>query len=68
LPAFNFKTSAEELKYYLKESHRIVFLGLTKKKQKELGRLQKKRAIPNRRPETLNIREFVYCPPSNGLE
>ena len=27
----------EELKYYLKESHRIVSLGLTKKKQKELG-------------------------------
>lgn len=27
----------EELKYYLKESHRIVSLGLTKKLQKELG-------------------------------
>ncbi len=27
----------EELTYYLKESHRIVSLGLTKKKQKELG-------------------------------
>lgn len=27
----------ETLKYYLKESHRIVSLGLTKKKQKELG-------------------------------
>lgn len=27
----------EELEYYLKESHRIVSLGLTKKKQKELG-------------------------------
>ena len=27
----------EELIYYLKESHRIVSLGLTKKKQKELG-------------------------------
>ncbi|MEL6603833.1 MAG: MmcQ/YjbR family DNA-binding protein [Cyanobacteria bacterium J06614_10] len=26
-----------ELKYYLQESHRIVSLGLTKKKQKELG-------------------------------
>lgn len=26
-----------ELKYYLKESHRIVSLGLTKKKQRELG-------------------------------
>lgn len=30
-------TADEELKYYLTESHRIVFLGLTKKKQKELG-------------------------------
>ena len=28
---------ADELKYYLKESHRIVALGLTKKKQRELG-------------------------------
>jgi len=27
----------DELKYYLKESYRIVSLGLTKKKQKELG-------------------------------
>lgn len=27
----------DELRYYLKESHRIVSLGLTKKKQKELG-------------------------------
>lgn len=27
----------EQLKYYLAESHRIVSLGLTKKKQKELG-------------------------------
>lgn len=27
----------DELTYYLKESHRIVSLGLTKKKQKELG-------------------------------
>lgn len=27
----------EKLKYYLAESHRIVSLGLTKKKQKELG-------------------------------
>ena len=27
----------EELKYYLKESHRLVSLGLTKKKQKELN-------------------------------
>jgi len=27
----------DDLKYYLKESYRIVSLGLTKKKQKELG-------------------------------
>lgn len=27
----------EELKYYITESHRIVSLGLSKKKQKELG-------------------------------
>ncbi len=27
----------EELKYYLTESHRIVSLGLSKKKQKEFG-------------------------------
>lgn len=27
----------DELRYYIKESHRIVSLGLTKKKQKELG-------------------------------
>lgn len=27
----------EELQYYLKESHRLVSLGLTRKKQKELG-------------------------------
>ncbi|MBX2863791.1 MAG: MmcQ/YjbR family DNA-binding protein [Leptolyngbyaceae cyanobacterium MAG.088] len=27
----------EQLKEYLKESHRLVSLGLTKKKQKELG-------------------------------
>lgn len=27
----------DELKYYLKESHRLVSLGLSKKKQKELG-------------------------------
>jgi len=36
----NYDTSAEkdeELKYYIEESHRIVSLGLTKKKQKELG-------------------------------
>lgn len=26
-----------DLKYYLKESHRLVALGLSKKKQKELG-------------------------------
>lgn len=29
--------NTDELKYYLTESHRIVSLGLTKKKQKELG-------------------------------
>lgn len=27
----------DELKYYIKESHRIVSMGLSKKKQKELG-------------------------------
>ena len=27
----------DELKHYIRESHRIVSLGLTKKKQKELG-------------------------------
>lgn len=27
----------EELEYYIRESHRIVSLGLSKKKQKELG-------------------------------
>ena len=27
----------EELKYYLTESHRLVSLGLTKKRQRELG-------------------------------
>ena len=31
----------EDLIYYIKESHRIVSLGLTKKKQKELGLNQK---------------------------
>ncbi len=31
------KNTDEELKYYLKESHRIVSLGLTKKQQRELG-------------------------------
>jgi len=30
------KDTEETLKYYLKESHRIVSLGLSKKKQKEL--------------------------------
>ncbi len=30
-------TEDDELIYYLKESHRIVSLGLTKKRQKELG-------------------------------
>jgi len=29
----------EELKYYLSESHRIVSLGLSKKRQRELGLL-----------------------------
>lgn len=29
--------SDDDLEYYLSESHRIVSLGLTKKKQKELG-------------------------------
>ena len=29
--------NSKELKYYLKESYRIVSLGLTKNKQKELG-------------------------------
>ena len=31
------ETEDDELIYYLKESHHIVSLGLTKKKQKELG-------------------------------
>ena len=31
------ESEIEELKYYLTESYRIVSLGLTKKKQKELG-------------------------------
>ena len=31
------KAHEEELKYYIKESYRIVSLGLTKKLQKELG-------------------------------
>jgi predicted DNA-binding protein (MmcQ/YjbR family) len=31
------KNKDDELKYYIKESHRIVSLGLTKKMQKELG-------------------------------
>lgn len=30
-------TEDKDLRYYLTESHRIVSLGLTKKKQKELG-------------------------------
>lgn len=30
----------EDLMYYLKESHRLVSLGLTKKKQRELGLIQ----------------------------
>ena len=32
-----YDTDDDELIYYLKESYRIVSLGLTKKKQKELG-------------------------------
>ncbi len=32
-----FDGTDEDLRYYLEESHRIVSLGLTKKKQKELG-------------------------------
>ena len=31
------ESSDEELEYYLKESHHIVSLGLSKKKQRELG-------------------------------
>ena len=31
------KEQEDELQYYIKESHRIVSLGLTKKLQKELG-------------------------------
>ena len=31
------KERDEDLEYYLRESHRIVSLGLTKKKQKEFG-------------------------------
>lgn len=31
------KKTDTQLQYYLKESHRLVSLGLTKKKQKELG-------------------------------
>jgi len=31
------ETKIDDLKYYLLESYRIVSLGLTKKKQKELG-------------------------------
>lgn len=34
---YNAADEDDELKYYLKESHRIVSLGLSKKKQKELG-------------------------------
>lgn len=33
------KKDDDDLKYYLTESHRIVALGLTKKKQRELGLL-----------------------------
>lgn len=35
----------EELKYYLKESYRLVSLGLTKKKQRELGLNQDKHCV-----------------------
>lgn len=31
------KNTDEQLQYYIKESHRLVSLGLSKKKQKELG-------------------------------
>ena len=31
------KETNDDLRYYLKESYRLVSLGLTKKKQKELG-------------------------------
>lgn len=31
------ESADDQLKYYIQESHRIVSLGLTKKKQKELG-------------------------------
>jgi len=31
------ESTDEELRYYLEESYRLVSLGLTKKKQKELG-------------------------------
>lgn len=33
----NHKENDEELKYYLEQSYHIVSMGLTKKKQKELG-------------------------------
>lgn len=33
----------DQLRYYLEESHRIVSLGLTRKKQKELGLNQESR-------------------------
>lgn len=36
------KEEDDELKYYIRESHRIVSLGLTKKKQRELGLNQEK--------------------------
>jgi predicted DNA-binding protein (MmcQ/YjbR family) len=31
------KSEEHKLKHFLKKSHRLVSLGLTKKKQKELG-------------------------------
>ena len=33
----NHKENDEELKYYIEQSYHIVSMGLTKKKQKELG-------------------------------
>lgn len=36
-------TEDDDLRYYIRESHRIVSLGLTKKKQKELGLDQEQR-------------------------
>ncbi|KPH64095.1 hypothetical protein AMS58_08220 [Pseudoalteromonas porphyrae] len=38
-------TNKEDLQYYLKESYRLVSLGLTKKRQKELGLNQEVSAL-----------------------